>query len=86
MKRRNLTVIILAFAAVLLGVFAGRALAPIAPEMGLDIHSVLHERLKLDAGQERRLKALERYFSVQRQAPEAEMRADNRRLAQAIQA
>ena len=66
--------------------FAGRALAPAQDEAGIDIHAVLHERLDLDADQARRLDILEREFAVQRRALEAEMRADNRRLAAAIQA
>jgi len=86
MMRRNLTVALIAFAAALLGVFAGRALAPAQNEVGIDIHAVLHERLDLDADQARRLDILEREFAVQRRALEAEMRADNRRLAAAIQA
>lgn len=84
--RRNLSVILIAFAAALLGVFAGRALAPAEAEAGIDIHAVLHDQLDLDADQERQLTALEREFKVRRRALEAEMRADNRRLAAAIQA
>ena len=86
MMRRNLTIALIAFAAALLGVFAGRALAPVETKAGSDIHAVLHDQLDLDADQERRLEILESEFAVRRQALEAEMRADNRRLAQAIQA
>lgn len=84
--KRNLTIALIGFAAALLGVFVGRALAPAGAEAGIDIHAVLHDRLDLDADQERRLDVLERDFAVQRRALEAEMRADNRRLAAAIQA
>lgn len=84
--RRNLTIALIAFAAALLGVFAGRVLAPAQDEAGIDIHAVLHDRLDLDADQARGLDILEREFAVQRRALEAEMRADNRRLAAAIQA
>lgn len=84
--KRNLTIAVIAFVAALLGVFLGRALAPAEVETGIDIHAVLHDRLDLDADQARRLEVLERDFAVQRRALEAETRADNRRLAAAIQA
>jgi len=86
MMRRNLTIALIAFAAALLGVFAGRFLAPAQDEAGIDIHAVLHDQLDLDADQVRRLDILEREFAVERRLLEAEMRADNRRLAAAIQA
>jgi len=85
--KRNLIVALIAFAAALLGVFAGRALTPSQPQKtGVDIHAVLHDRLNLDAAQERQLDVLERDFAVRRRALEATMRAHNRRLAEAIQA
>lgn len=84
--RRNLTIALIAFVAALLGVFAGRMLAPAQKDAGIDIHAVLHDRLDLDTDQARRLDILEREFAVKRRALEAEMRADNRRLAAAIQA
>lgn len=86
MMRRNLAIAVIAFAAALIGVLAGRALAPAQDDPGIDIHVVLHDRLDLDADQVRRLNILETQFAVQRRALEAEMRADNRRLATAIQA
>lgn len=84
--KRNLTVALIAFAAALLGVFASRMIAPPAPDAGVDIHTVLHDRIKLDTEQRRRLELLEGEFAVRRRALEAEMRADNRRLAAAIKA
>ncbi|RSY85471.1 heavy metal resistance protein [Sphingomonas koreensis] len=85
MMKRNLIIALIAFAAALLGVFAGRALAPVKQDR-IDIHTVLHERLDLDADQERKLDALESEFAVRRRVLEARMRAHNRRLAEAIQA
>ncbi|WP_447726559.1 periplasmic heavy metal sensor [Sphingomonas koreensis] len=82
--RRNLIVALIAFAAALLGVFAGRALAPAKQEARVDIHAVLHDRLDLDADQASKLDVLERGFAVRRRALEATMRAHNRRLAEAI--
>jgi len=86
MMRRNLIVALIAFAAALLGVFAGRALTPAKQQARVDIHTVLHDKLDLDADQERKLEALESAFAVRRGALEAAMRAHNRRLAEAIQA
>lgn len=84
--KRNLIIALIAFAAALLGVFAGRALAPAKQQGRVDIHTVLHERLDLDADQARKLDVLESEFAVRRRALEATMRAHNRRLAEAIEA
>ncbi len=85
MMRRYLLIALIGFAAALAGVLAGRALAP-APATGMDIHAVLHEKLTLDATQKTQLDALEQRFGARRRALEAALRADNRRLATAIQA
>jgi hypothetical protein len=45
----------------------------------------LHHKLSLDTGQQARLQMLEQKFSIQRRALELELRADNARLAQAMQ-
>lgn len=85
--KRNLIVALIAFAAALLGVFAGRALTPPqAQKSGIDIHAVLHGKLDLDSDQKRKLDLLERDFADRRRALETAMRAHNRRLAEAIQA
>lgn len=68
------------------GVFIGRSLFPPPPQPGAELHDVLHHKLKLDAAQEARLHALEARFAVRRRALELELRADNARLADAIQA
>lgn len=74
------------FFAAIGGVYAGRLLfpAPVAP--GAELHEVLHHRLSLDAGQQARLQILEQRFEIQRRALELELRADNARLAQAMEA
>jgi hypothetical protein len=46
----------------------------------------LHHKLALDANQQARLDVLEQRFAVQRRAYELELRADNARLAEAIEA
>lgn len=85
-RTRLLLGIVACFVAAIVGVFAGRALLPPRPQPGSELHDVLHHRLALDAGQEARLAALEQRFAVQRRAFELELRADNARLAAAIQA
>jgi Spy/CpxP family protein refolding chaperone len=48
-------------------------------------HQMVHEKLNLTADQDRRIAGLERDYAVRRRALEAEMRAANADLAQAIQ-
>ncbi len=78
--------VIACFIAAIGGVFVGRALlsSPAAP--GAELHDVLHHKLALDQGQSARLQLLEQRFAVQRRAFEFELRADNARLAEAIEA
>jgi Spy/CpxP family protein refolding chaperone len=84
--RRMLFVALVAFVAALAGVFAGRTLFPVQPAAGVDLHEVLHDHLNLDESQKARLGILERRFAVRRRALELELRADNARLAAAIEA
>lgn len=79
-------VIVAAFLAAMAGVAAGRLwfAPPSAP--GASLHAVLHDGLDLDAGQKVRIETLEREFAERRIALEAEMKADNARLATAIAA
>ena len=74
------------FLAAIGGVFVGRALFPAPAAPGAELHDVLHHKLTLDPGQQARLELLERQFAVQRRALELELRADNARLAQAMEA
>jgi Spy/CpxP family protein refolding chaperone len=50
------------------------------------LHEFVHEELKLTTEQKQRLDILEQDFAVKRRAREAELRAANAELAQAIQA
>ena len=77
---------VVAFVAAILGVFAGRALMAARDDQGSGLHELLHHDLHLDEGQQRALAALEARFEGRRRALEAEMRAENARLAQAIEA
>ncbi|QXQ06906.1 periplasmic heavy metal sensor [Sphingosinicellaceae bacterium] len=78
--------IVLAFIAAIGGVFIGRALLPAPRQPSQELHDVLHEKLALDSGQQARLMVLEQRYAVQRRALELELRADNARLAEAIEA
>ncbi len=84
--RRNFLVALIAFAAAIAGVFAGRALLPQPSHTGAELHALLHEDFNLDAAQKSRLDKLELDFGVRKRALELELRADNARLAEAIEA
>lgn len=79
-------VALVAFAAALAAVLVARVWITPEPRVESEVHSLIHERLKLDERQEQRIHALEAEFARRRGAMEAEMRADNARLAQAIAA
>lgn len=83
--RWTIGIAVIVFLAGVAGVLAGRALIP-AQTQASELHDVLHHQLKLDAGQEARIEAIERQFAVRRRALELELRAANARLADAIQA
>lgn len=83
---RYLLVALVAFAAALAAVLVARTWMSPGPQVESEVHRLIHKELKLDAGQERRIHALEEAFAKRRAAMEAEMRADNARLAQAIAA
>ena len=74
------------FLAAIGGVFVGRILFPAPVPPGAELHDVLHHKLTLDAGQQARLQLLEQQFAVRRRALELELRADNARLAEAMEA
>lgn len=86
LNRRTLFVALIAFLAAIAGVGVGRLLLPAPKVRGTELHELLHHELKLDAGQQAKLDALEQRFKIRRQALELEMRADNARLADAIEA
>ena len=86
MKPRLIVLLALvAFTAALTGAFVGRLLFPAPPVAGLELHEVLHRKLDLDDAQRARLEILEQSFAVRRKALELELRADNARLAAAIE-
>ncbi len=83
--RRTLLAALIVFAAAIAGVWIGRAVLVPRPAADSELHALLHDQLNLDAAQHARLDALEVQFAVRRKALELEMRADNARLAAAIE-
>ena len=83
-KMRLVLIGLVAFAAALGGVFAGRLIVHPERPSETEIHSVLHRQLKLDVAQHAAVDAIEQRFAVRRTALELEMRAANARLAEAI--
>ena len=84
--RRIILVAVLAFLAALAGVLIGRSISDGRPEQATALHELLHEELDLDEQQRASIAALEERFATRRRALELEIRADNARLAAAIQA
>ena len=84
--QRTLLAALIVFAAAIAGVWVGRAVVAPKPAAGSELHALLHDRLDLDAAQHAQLNALEAQFAVRRKALELEMRADNAKLAAAIEA
>lgn len=84
--RRYLLVALVAFAAAFAAVWLARVWLSPPPRVESEVHALLHERLTLDVDQERRIEALENAFARRRETLEADMRADNQRLASAIEA
>ena len=84
--RRTLLAALIVFAAAIAGVWVGRAVLAPGPAADSELHALLHDQLNLDPAQHARLDALEAQFAVRRKALELEMRADNAKLAAAIQA
>ena len=78
--------ILLAFGAALGGVLIGRTWITQASPAESELHQLLHDDLRLDSEQERQIEAIERQYAVRRHALERELRADNARLASAIEA
>jgi len=84
-NRRTLIVALIAFLAAIAGVAIGRLVIPPHEPKGSELHALLHHDLKLDTVQQMKLEMLEQRFAVRRRALELELRADNARLADAIE-
>jgi hypothetical protein len=87
MKPRMLALCALvAFFAAVAGVFLGRQFFPRPLVAGVELHEVLHSKLDLDDRQKAQIDVFEKQFAVRRRALELELRIDNARLANAIEA
>lgn len=84
--RRIALIAIIAFVAAMAGVYAARTLSEQPRKSESELHSVLHNELKLDGEQKARIEAIEARFAVRKKALELDMRAANARLAEAIEA
>lgn len=84
---RAVLLIVAAFVAGFAGALIGQRLGARATESGgAALHRLLHDQLDLDKTQMAALEQLEQRYAVRRRALETEMRADNARLAVAIDA
>lgn len=84
--RRAVQVALIAFLAALAGVLIGRSLASSNHTASNAIHDLLHDELDLDAAQLAQINRLETEFAARRRVLELELRAENARLAAAIEA
>ncbi len=79
-----LTLVLSIFAAAI-GAWGGGQYVVRRMHHATSLHQVVHEKLDLTPEQEQRIDGLERDYAAKRKAREAEMRAANAELAQAIQ-
>lgn len=85
-SRRTWLLAIVVFLAALAGVLIGRSISDQRPQQPNALHDLLHDELNLDAGQLAQIEEVERRFAIRRRELELELRADNARLAAAIEA
>ncbi|WP_371422564.1 periplasmic heavy metal sensor [Tardiphaga sp.] len=83
--RQVTLVAIVTFLSAIAGVVVGRVYVAPASQGENEIHRLLHSRLDLGAGQQTKIEIIEQQFALRRRALQLELRADNARLAAAIQ-
>lgn len=84
--RRTWLLVVVVFLAALAGVLIGRSISDQRPQQPNALHDLLHDELNLDARQLDQIEDVERRFAIRRRELELELRADNARLAAAIEA
>ncbi|MXO76123.1 periplasmic heavy metal sensor [Altererythrobacter aerius] len=85
-SRRLWLLAVTAFLAALAGVLIGRSISDPRPEQSSALHELLHEEIGLDGRQLDQIEQIETDFAIRRRELELELRADNARLAAAIEA
>jgi hypothetical protein len=85
-RRRLVLLVLLTFAVAIAGVVIGRVFVVPDRPVETELHELLHRDLKLDDAQRARLDVIENNYAIRRQALESQLRADNARLAEAIEA
>jgi Spy/CpxP family protein refolding chaperone len=84
--RQLFLLVLLTFAAAVAGVVIGRVYVVPQQPVESELHDLLHSELNLDAEQHERIEAIEKSFAIHRRALELELRDDNAKLAEAIEA
>ena len=84
--RSLLLTIVLSALAAAAGAWGGSQYVLRGMHHATSLHQTMHEKLSLTRSQDQKIDSLERDYAVRRHALEAEMRAANADLAQAIQA
>ena len=85
-RRRLVLLVLRTFAVAIAGVVIGRVFVVPDRPVETELHELLHRDLKLDDAQRARLDVIENNYAIRRQALESQLRADNARLAEAIEA
>ncbi len=83
---RTILTIVLAFVAALGGVVVGCRIMMPPAHQGTELHALLHKNVALDTAQAAQVDVLEARFAVRRAGLEAQLRAANAGLAEAIEA
>lgn len=83
--RSILLTLVLSTLAAAIGAWGGGQYVVRRMHHAMPLHQLVHEKLDLTPDQERRIDGLERDYAARRKVLEAEMRAANAELAQAIQ-
>lgn len=84
--RRSWLLAAVVFLVALAGVLVGRSISDPSPQQPNALHDVLHDELNLDRKQLAQIEELESRFAIRKRTLEFELRADNARLAAAIEA
>lgn len=82
--RRHLLTALIAFCAALAAIWVSQRFGAPAPAPSGELHALMHDELKLDPAQEAAVERLEVQFAQRRKALDAQLRAANAQLAEAI--